>query len=82
MGASRASHRQMEPHRGWLQSLTLIVEALPDYARQFYYEWSKAAVVIGVVAGLGLVIALGLTRRRLLSALCSAVGCGLIAFCA
>ena len=47
----------------------------------FYYEVSHTAVVIGVVAGLGLVIALGFTRRPLLSALCSAVGWGIIAFC-
>ena len=46
----------------------------------FYYEASKTAVVLGVVAGLGLVIALGFTRRVVLSAVCSAVGCGLIAF--
>ena len=39
------------------------------------------AVIIGVVAGLGLVIALGFTRRPLISALCSALGCGLLAFC-
>ena len=47
----------------------------------FSYEFSTKAVIIGVVAGLGLVIALGLTRRPLMSALCSALGCGLIAFC-
>jgi hypothetical protein len=47
----------------------------------FYYEASKTAVVIGAVAGLGLVIALGFTKRVVLSAVCSAVGCGLIAFC-
>ena len=47
----------------------------------FYYNFSTTAVVIGVVAGLGLVIALGFIRRLVMSALCSAFGCGLIAFC-
>lgn len=47
----------------------------------FYYQVSPLAVVIGVLAGLGLVIALGLTRRPCTSALCSALGFGLIAFC-
>ena len=47
----------------------------------FYFEISTTAVVIGVLAGLGLVIALGFTRRLIVSALCSAFGCGLIAFC-
>ena len=46
----------------------------------FYYNFSTTAVVIGVVAGLGLVIALGFTRRLVVSALCSAFGCGSIAF--
>ena len=47
----------------------------------FSYEFSTKAVIIGVVAGLGLVIALGFARRPLMSALCSALGCGLIAIC-
>ena len=47
----------------------------------FYYQASPIAVVIGVVVGLGLVIALGFTRRPRTSAWCSAFGCGLIAFC-
>jgi hypothetical protein len=47
----------------------------------FYYEASQTAVIIGVVGGLALVIALGFTRRLPVSALCSAAGCGLIAFC-
>jgi hypothetical protein len=46
----------------------------------FYYEASPIAIVIGVLAALGLVIALGFTRRPGVSAACSAVGCGLIAF--
>jgi hypothetical protein len=47
----------------------------------FYFEISPLAVGIGVLAGLGLVIALGFTRRLFVSGLCGAFGCGLIAFC-
>ena len=47
----------------------------------FYFEASRPAVVIGALVALGLVIALGFTRRLGLSALWSAFGCGVIAFC-
>jgi hypothetical protein len=47
----------------------------------FYYEASHTAVVIGAVAALGLVIALGLTKRVVFSTVCGTLGWGLIAFC-
>ena len=46
----------------------------------FYYEPSPVAVVLGAVAALGLVIALGFTKRPAVGCVGSAVGCGIIAF--
>jgi len=47
----------------------------------FYYEASPIAVIVGTATAIGLVVALGFTKRPLLSGVASGGGCGAIAFC-
>ena len=46
----------------------------------FSYEFSPLAVLVGLVAAAGLILTLGLTGRRALSATCGGIGCAVIAF--